>query len=67
MTHRGGSKPVDASVSASFRLKKRENARRELESGVDDPHQQGRWSAWPAIAVGVAALSAMADGLFPGS
>ena len=61
-------------VSASFRLKKRKNVRRGLESGIDDPkamlvliYQQSRWSAWAAIAAGVAALFAMVDGLFPGS
>jgi hypothetical protein len=53
-------------VSASFRLKKRKNVRRGLESGIDDPkamlvliYQQSRWSAWAAIAAGVAALFAM--------
>ena len=61
-------------VSASFRLKKRKNVRRGLESGIDDPkamlvliYQQSRWSAWAAIAAGVAALLAMVDGLFPAS
>ena len=59
-------------VSARLRLRKRDGIRRGLESGLDDPkavllliYQQSRWSAWAAIAAGLAALFAIADGLLP--
>jgi hypothetical protein len=46
---------------------------RRLESGFDDPkpllllvYKQSRWSAW-AVAAGLAALFAIADGLLPGT
>jgi hypothetical protein len=61
-------------VSASVRLKKRRRIRHGLETGIDDPkailimvYKQSRWSAWAAIAAGVAALFAIADGLLPGT
>jgi hypothetical protein len=61
-------------ASASVRLKKRNVIRRGLESGFDDPkevlllvYKQSRWSAWAAIAAGLAALFAIADGLLPGT
>jgi uncharacterized membrane protein len=45
-----------------------------LESGFDDPkavlimvYKQSRWSAWAAIAAGLAAVLAIADGLLPGT
>jgi hypothetical protein len=57
-------------VSARTRLKKRKAFRPGLESGIDDPrallllvYEQSRWSAWAAIAAGVAALFAIADGM----
>jgi len=61
-------------VSASIRLKKPNSIRHGLESGLDDPkailimvYKQSRWSAWAAIAAGLAALLAIADGLLPGT
>jgi hypothetical protein len=61
-------------ASASIRLKKRNSIGRGLESGFDDPkpllllvYKQSRWSAWAAIAAGLAALFAIADGLLPGT
>jgi hypothetical protein len=61
-------------ASASVRLKKRNVIRRGLESGFDDQkevlllvYKQSRWSAWAAIAAGLAALFAIADGLLPGT
>jgi hypothetical protein len=61
-------------VSASIRLKKPNRVRRGLESGLDDPkavlimvYRQSRWSAWAAIAAGMAAVFAIADGLLPGT
>jgi hypothetical protein len=60
-------------ASASIRLKKR-NMRHGLESGFDDPkavlfmiYKQSRWSAWAAVAAGLAAVFAIADGLLPGT
>ena len=61
-------------ISARIRLKERSNVRRGLASAADDPkallllvYKQSRWSAWAAIAAGLAALFAIADGLFPGT
>lgn len=61
-------------ISASIRLKKRNTMTRGLESGLDDPkavlimiYKQSRWSAWAAIAAGLAAVFAIADGLLPGT
>jgi hypothetical protein len=54
-------------VSPSVRLKKSNRIKRGLESGLDDPkallimvHRQSRWSAWAAIAAGLAAVFAIA-------
>jgi len=62
-------------VSASIRLKKSNSTRRGLDSGFDDDpkailimvYRQSRWSAWAAIAAGLAAIFAIADGLLPGT
>jgi len=62
-------------VSASIRLKKSSRTRRGLDSGFDDDpkailimvYKQSRWSAWAAIAAGLAAIFAIADGLLPGT
>ena len=61
-------------VSASIRLKKPNRIRQGLESGFEDPkailimvYKQSRWSAWAAIAAGLAAVFAIADGLLPGT
>jgi hypothetical protein len=61
-------------LSASIRLRKRGRVRRGLETGLDDPkaillmvYKQSRWSAWEAIAAGLAAIFAIADGLLPGT
>jgi hypothetical protein len=61
-------------ISASIRLKKPSKIRRGLESGFDEPkavllvlYKQSRWSAWAAIAAGLAAVFAIADGLLPGT
>jgi len=61
-------------ISARIRLKERKVVRRGLDHGVDDPkalmllaHEQSSWSAWAAIAAGLAALFALADGLVPGT
>ncbi len=61
-------------ASASVRLRKPKVFRRGLETGFDDPrallllvYKQSRWSAWAAIAAGLAALLAIADGLLPGT
>jgi hypothetical protein len=58
-------------MSARIRLSKRGAVKRGLASGLDDPrqilllvYQQSRWSAWAAIAAGLAALFAFADELF---
>jgi hypothetical protein len=60
-------------VSASIRLRPNK-IRRGLERGFNDPnailimvYKQSRWSAWAAIAAGVAAVFAIADGLLPGT
>ena len=60
-------------ASASIRLKPK-RTRHGLESGFDDPkallvmiYKQSRWSAWAAIAAGLAAVFAIADGLLPGT
>ena len=52
-------------MSARVRL-----ARRGLETGLDDPrlllrlvYEQSQWSAWAAIAAGLAAIFAICDGL----
>ncbi len=57
-------------LSARVRLRKSKFAKRGLGSGVDDPrallrmvYEQSQWSAWAAIAAGLAALFALADGL----
>jgi len=56
-------------LSARVRLSRRGAAKRGLSSGVDDPkallrlvYQQSQRSAWAAIAAGLAALFALADG-----
>jgi hypothetical protein len=61
-------------LSASIRLKKPGRIRQGLEIGLDDPkailimvYKQSRWSAWAAIAAGLAAVFAIADGLLPGT
>lgn len=61
-------------ISASIRLKKPNRIRQGLESGFEDPkailimvYKQSRWSAWAAIAAGLAAVFAIADGLLPGT
>ena len=61
--------------SASVRLKERNALTRGLGTGfADDPravllmiYKQSRWSAWAAIAAGLAAVLAIADGLLPGT
>jgi hypothetical protein len=57
-------------MSARVRLRRRGHARRGLETGLDDPrlllrlvYEQSQWSAWAAIAAGLAAIFAIADGL----
>ena len=59
-------------ISARIRFKERSVTRRGLASGIDDPkallglvYEQSRWSAWAAIAAGIAALFAILDGLLP--
>ena len=61
-------------VSARIRLKERSIVKRGLGSSADDPkallllvYEQSRWSAWGAIAAGLAALFAIADGFLPGT
>ena len=61
-------------LSARIRLKKPKRIRSGLESGLDDPrailimvYMQSRWSAWAAVAAGLAAVFAIADGLLPGT
>lgn len=61
-------------VSARTRLRERRVIRRGLAGDMDDPkalllmvYEQSRWSAWAAIAAGLAALCALADGLVPGT
>ena len=57
-------------MSARVRLRKPSLAKRGLETGLDDPrlllrlvYEQSQWSAWAAIAAGLAAIFAIADGL----
>jgi hypothetical protein len=57
-------------ISARIRLRKGKFTRRGLGSGLEDPrallrivYEQSQWSAWAAIAAGLAALFALADGL----
>jgi hypothetical protein len=59
-------------MSARVRMRKRNNLSRGLSAGLDDPkalllliYRQSRLSAWAAIAAGLAALFAAADGLVP--
>ena len=61
-------------ISASIRLKKPTAVRRGLKTGFGDPkavllmvYRQSRWSAWAAIAAGLAALFAIGDGVLPGT
>ena len=61
-------------LSASIRLKRPGRIRLGLQTGLDDPkailimvYKQSRWSAWAAIAAGLAAVFAIADGLLPGT
>ena len=61
-------------VSARIRLRERRIVKKGLGSSLDDPkallqlvYEQSRWSAWAAIAAGLAALLAIADGLLPGT
>jgi hypothetical protein len=61
-------------VSARIRLKGRKVLRRGLDRDIIDPkalmllvYEQSRWSAWAAVAAGLAALLALADGLLPGT
>jgi hypothetical protein len=56
-------------MSARVRLRKPNLAKRGLESGLDNPrsllrlvYEQSQWSAWAAIAAGLAAIFAIADG-----
>jgi hypothetical protein len=56
-------------LSARVRLRKPTPSKRGLESGLDDPrsllrlvYQQSQWNAWAALAAGVAAIFAIADG-----
>ena len=60
-------------ASARIRLKERSIARKGLLNTGDPSallrlvYEQSRWSAWAAIAAGLAALLALADGLVPGT
>jgi hypothetical protein len=56
-------------ISARVRLRRRKLGARGLGSGIEDPrallrmvYEQSQWSAWAAIAAGLAALFALADG-----
>jgi hypothetical protein len=56
-------------MSARVRLRKRSLLKHGLASGLDDPrallrlvYEQSQWSAWAAIAAGLAAIFAIADG-----
>jgi hypothetical protein len=56
-------------ISARVRLRKRDFTKRGLGSGLDDPrallrmvYEQSQWSAWAAIAAGLAALFALGEG-----
>jgi hypothetical protein len=57
-------------ISARVRLRKGSLAKRGLGIGLDGPrlllrlvYEQSQWSAWAAIAAGLAAIFAIADGL----
>jgi hypothetical protein len=57
-------------MSAGVRLRKASLSKRGLETGLDDPrlllrlaYEQSQLSAWAAIAAGLAAIFAIADGL----
>ena len=57
-------------MSARVRLRRPGGAKRGLETGLDDPrlllrlvYEQSQWSAWAAVAAGLAAVFAIADGL----
>jgi hypothetical protein len=57
-------------MSAQVRLRKPSLAKRGLESGLNDPrallrlvYEQSKWNAWAALAAGLAAIFAIADGL----
>jgi hypothetical protein len=57
-------------LSARVRLRTPNRAKRCLETGLEDPrlllrlvYEQSQWSAWAAIAAGLAAIFAIADGL----
>ena len=57
-------------MSARIRLRKPGLPKVGLGTGVDDPrlllrliYEQSQWSAWAAIAAGLAAIFAIADGL----
>ena len=59
-------------ASARIRLRERSVVRKGLLSSAEDPtallrlvYEQSRWSAWAAIAAGLATLLALADGLMP--
>ena len=59
-------------ASARIRFREKSVARRGLANGGDDPkallrlvYEQSRWSAWGAIAAGLAAVFAILDGLLP--
>jgi hypothetical protein len=54
-------------ISARVRLRKPGRAKRGLDTGLDDPrlllrlvYEQSQWSAWAAIAAGLAAIFAIA-------
>jgi len=56
-------------ISARVRLRKRGLVDRGLAIGIDNPrelllliYEQSQWSAWAAIAAGLAAIFAIADG-----
>jgi hypothetical protein len=57
-------------MSARVRLRKPGVAKVGLKTGLDDPklllrliYVQSQWSAWAAVAAGLAAIFAIADGL----
>ena len=59
-------------ASAQIRMKESSVAKRGLATGLDDPgtllkllYEQSRWSAWAAIAAGLAAIFAILDGWLP--
>jgi hypothetical protein len=56
-------------MSARVRLRKPNLTKRGLESGLDNPrsllrlvYEQSKWNAWAALAAGIAAIFAIADG-----